>query len=334
MTLLVGTASWTDKTLVACGRFYPPDVKSPEARLRYYASRFPLVEVDSSYYAMPSAATAQRWAERTPPGFVFDVKAFRLFTGHQTQPRVLHADLRQALGGDVDRTLYWRGTPAEMRDELWRRFVAALAPLAHAGKLGLLHFQFAPWLVADRAGRDHVRLFAERTAQAGFTASVEFRHFSWFDGEARSADTLALLRELGAVHTVVDAPQGHEHGVPAVWAATHPRRALVRLHGRNAQSWGVQGASVAERFDYDYADDELEALAVEVARLADGVDDTHVVFNNCSEDAGQRNGHTLMRLLGLPAADDEPRSPPQADAGGGRPATLASDGEPRTLDLF
>mgnify|MGYP000550048598 CR=1 FL=1 len=97
MKILVGTASWTDKSLIDSGKFYPPEAKSPEARLRHYASLFPMVEVDSSYYAMPSASTAQLWAERTPADFVFNVKSFRLFTGHATQPKVLHSDIRTAL---------------------------------------------------------------------------------------------------------------------------------------------------------------------------------------------------------------------------------------------
>lgn len=294
MTVLVGTASWTDKSLVECGRFYPKEARTAEARLRHYASQFALVEVDSSYYAMPSVATAQLWAERTPPAFVFDVKAFRLFTGHQTQTKVLPADLRRALGDD--RTLYWRGTPAAIRDELWRRFVEALAPLGAAGKLGLVHFQFAPWLVADRAGHDHVRDCVER--MAGHDVSVEFRHRSWFDGDARTGATLAFLRGLGAVHTVVDAPQGFDNSVPAVWQATQARRALVRLHGRNTHGWGLAGATVAERFDHDYADAELQSLAASVARLAGEVAETHVIFNNCHEDTGQRNARTLRRLLG------------------------------------
>ena len=294
MTILVGTASWTDKSLIECGRFYPKEARTAEARLRHYASQFPLVEVDSSYYAIPAPTTAQLWAERTPPGFVFDVKAFRLFTGHQTQTKVLPADLRRELG--ADRTLYWRGMPAAIRDELWRRFVEALAPLGAAGRLGLVHFQFAPWLLADRDGHDHVRHCIDRIA--GHTASVEFRHRSWFDGAPRTASTLAFLRELGAVHTVVDAPQGFDNSVPAVWATTHPRYALVRLHGRNTHGWGKAGATVAERFDHDYADAELQPLAAEVARLAATPAETHVIFNNCHEDTGQRNARTLLSRLG------------------------------------
>ncbi|HEY3255777.1 MAG TPA: DUF72 domain-containing protein, partial [Polyangiaceae bacterium] len=87
--IFVGTASWTDKTLIASGRFYPAKENTPEDRLRYYASQFPLVEVDSSYYAIPEARVAQFWAGRTPPSFLFNVKAFRLLTGHQTAPAAL-----------------------------------------------------------------------------------------------------------------------------------------------------------------------------------------------------------------------------------------------------
>src|SRR5689334_11102335 len=90
MTILVGTASWTDKSLIDSGKFYPPSVQDAESRLRYYASQFPIVEVDSSYYAIPLPTTAHFWAERTPRHFVFNVKAFRLFTGHPALSRVAY----------------------------------------------------------------------------------------------------------------------------------------------------------------------------------------------------------------------------------------------------
>src|SRR4029077_5999874 len=96
--ILVGTASWADKSLVDSGLFYPKRVNSAEARLRYYSTHFPMVEVDSSYYAMPAPQVAQLWAERTPETFVFDIKAFRIFTQHQTPPKVLPPGIREALG--------------------------------------------------------------------------------------------------------------------------------------------------------------------------------------------------------------------------------------------
>jgi len=231
MPVRVGTASWTDKTLIACGRFYPKDCRSAEARLRYYASQFPLVEVDSSYYAMPTPDTAQLWAERTPNDFVMNVKAFRLFTGHQTSPTVLHRDIQQLLGPNARRSLYYKDFPPDLRDELWRRFHEALQPLRAAGKLGLVHFQFPPWLLCNREGHAHVAHCVER--MAGSTVSIEFRHASWFEGR-HLGSTLDFERELGVVHTVVDAPQGFPNSVPMVWDHTHPTYALVRLHGHNA----------------------------------------------------------------------------------------------------
>ncbi|UUZ74079.1 DUF72 domain-containing protein [Polaromonas sp. P1(28)-8] len=173
MTILVGTASWTDKTLVDSGLFYPPEAKSAEARLRYYASRFPMVEVDSSYYAIPAPSTAQLWVERAPPGFVFNIKA------------------------------------------------------------------------------------------------------------------------LGVAHVVVDEPQGFSNCVPPVWAITSPKLAVVRLHGRNAETWNVKGATVApDRFNYDYPERELQQLVPGIFDL-----ELQVIFNNNYQDQGQRNAATLMNML-------------------------------------
>ena len=299
MTILVGTSSWTDKSLVACARFYPKEARSAEARLRYYASQFPLVEVDSSYYAVPSASTAQLWAERTPQDFVFNVKAFRLFTGHQTSPAVLPKDLQAAIAASValrsKKLLYYRDMPSEMRDELWRRFIEALAPLKAAGKLRAVHFQFAPWILRNREGHEHVAHCVQ--TMAGHTLAVEFRNRTWFEGE-HAAATLAFERELNVVHVVVDAPQGFANSVPALWEATHPDLVILRLHGRNRETWNQKGLTASsERFNYDYADQELAALVPLIRELATRVGAMHVVFNNNYEDQGQRNARVLMRQL-------------------------------------
>jgi len=296
MTIRVGTASWTDKTLIACGRFYPKEARSAEARLRFYASQFPLVEVDSSYYAMPAPATAQLWAERTPTGFVMNVKAFRLFTGHPTTAVVMHRDLQPALAALGKPTFFHRDLPAELLDELWQRFRDALLPLRSAGRLGLVHFQFPPWLTCTPTGQRHVEACVRR--MNGFDLSVEFRHRSWFDGAARQQSTLALLRELVVAHTVVDGPQGFDNSVPALWEATHPRYALLRLHGRNTATWNVKGqTSASDRFNYDYPTDELGEFVPRLERLATTAMQTHVIFNNNMEDQGQRNARSLSDLL-------------------------------------
>lgn len=293
--ILVGSASWTDKTLVACGRFYPPACKTAEERLRFYASQFPLVEVDSSYYGVPTPQNAQLWADRTPEGFTFNVKAFRLFTGHQTEPKVLYQDIQRALGPDLPRMLYYADLPAEIRDELWRRFIDALAPLRAAGKLGAVHFQFAPWLLRNREGHAHVEHCVEK--MAGHLLAAEFRNKSWFDGEDATDGTLEFQRRLGLVHTIVDSPQGFSNTVPCIWDVTNPRLALVRLHGRNAARWNHKGAASSGRFDYWYSPDELAAMVPEMRHLATLADVVHVVFNTNNEDQGQANARLMREVF-------------------------------------
>ena len=292
--ILIGTASWTDKTLVDCGRFYPKEAKSADAKLRYYATQFPIVEVDSSYYGMPSPANAQLWAQRTPQDFVFNVKAFRLFTGHQTSPVVLHKDLQQALGPEVPRTLYYKDLPAEILDELWRRFSEALEPLRQAGKLGAVHFQFAPWLLRNRDGHAHVQECVRR--MEGYLLSVEFRNQTWFEG-ANADRTIAFERELGVVHTIVDAPQGFANCVPCVWEVTHPGLALVRLHGRNQQTWNIKSAASSSRFDYWYSKEELAALKPAILHAARRARKVHVIFNTNYEDQGQVAARLMRQVL-------------------------------------
>jgi uncharacterized protein YecE (DUF72 family) len=295
--ILVGSASWTDKTLIECGRFYPKGCNSAEGRLRHYATQFPIVEVDSSYYGVPTPANAQLWADRTPEHFVFNVKAFRLLTGHQTSPIVLHKDIQQALGPNPPKVLYYNDTPIEIRDEIWRRFIGALAPLRNAGKLGAVHFQFAPWMLRNREGMAHVRHCAEK--MQGHLLAVEFRNKSWFDGD-NLEKTIAFERELGVAHTVVDGPQGFSNSVPCIWEATHPALALVRLHGRNKGTWNSKGDASSSRFDYWYAPEELGAMVPEIRHLAEHARSVHVIFNTNNQDQGQVNARLMRQLLAQP----------------------------------
>ena len=292
--ILVGTASWTGKTLLACGRFYPPEATTPEARLRFYASQFPMAEIDSSYYGIPAPQVAQGWAERTPEGFVFNVKAFRLFTGHQTPPHVLHRDIQQALGPDPPKHLYYRDVPQEIRDELWRRFKEALAPLRLNGKLGAVHFQFAPWLVRNRDGMAHLEHCVEQMQD--HLLSVEFRNKTWLDPE-RVDKTIELESRLGVVHTVVDGPQGFANSVPPVWEVTHPALSVVRLHGRNAAAWNKKVEASSSRFDHWYTQAEIDELVAPVEKLATQAAAVHVVFNTNFEHQGQVNARLMMQAL-------------------------------------
>jgi len=113
--ILVGTASWTDKSLVQSG-WYPPGVSSAEDRLRYYADRFPVVEVDSTYYFLPTHENARRWANRTPSSFTFNIKAFSLLTQHPTKPAALPKDISVAAD---KRNIYLKDVPGEVVKRIW-----------------------------------------------------------------------------------------------------------------------------------------------------------------------------------------------------------------------
>lgn len=295
--ILVGTASWTDATLVKCGRFYPRGCSSAEARLRHYADVFPMVEVDSSYYALPSTRNAQLWAERTPDDFVFNVKAFRTLTGHQTPRRALPQDVLRALNLSPDGPpVYANALPPEIVDELWRRYLEALEPLRQAGKLKALHFQFPPWFTAKRQSYDYLEEVRQRLD--GYLVAVEFRHRSWMVEERREA-TLAFEAQHAFVNVVVDEPQGASNSIPSVWAITNPELAILRLHGRNEATWNLKDSTAAsDRFNYDYSEAELSDLVAPIQTLARSAVQVHVVFNNNFEDQGQRNGQMLMKLIG------------------------------------
>jgi uncharacterized protein YecE (DUF72 family) len=293
--ILVGTTSWTDKTLIDSGLFYPREARSAEARLRYYAGQFPIVEVDSSYYALPSARNSLLWVERTPPQFVFDIKVFRLFTQHQTPLTALPAEVRRALGGFARDNVYYRDLAPELTEEMWRLFREAIEPLKQAGKLGVVVFQFAPWFLYDRSNLEHLLHCADRLA--GYRLAVEFRHRSWF-AEQHREQVLRFEREHRLVNVVVDEPQGFASSIPALWEITCPAVAAVRLHGRNRQMWQKKGlASSAERFNYLYDDNELRGFVAPIKRIAAHADKVHVLFNNCYRNYAQTNAAALHALL-------------------------------------
>jgi len=294
--ILVGTSSWTDKTLIDSGKFYPPTATTPEDRLRFYSSRFPIVEIDSSYYGIPSPDNAKLWVERTPPGFVFNIKTYRLFTRHQTPVISLGKDLREALGPVTKKNVYEKDIPPEITLELWDRFRRVLEILRAGGRLGAVHMQFAPWVAFHPDTFDYLEHC--RAMLAGFTVAVEFRNPTWFNSERHMARTLDFERQNDFVNVVVDEPQEIANTIPSVWQVTNPELALVRLHGRNHGTWNQKGLKASsQRFDYDYGDNELREIADEVLALAPKAKTTHVLFNNNYEDQGQRGAAALTKLL-------------------------------------
>lgn len=294
----VGTASWMDKSLVDSKLYYPPVCKTTEERLRFYAAEFPLVEVDTSYYAIPEPRVSVQWAERTPEGFIFDVKAFRLFTGHGTEARVLPLDLR----GDVPAalaakpTFYYQDLPERLRDALWRRFIDSLAPLDAAGKLGVVVFQFPPWFMPNRQNREHIKECRSRLSK--LRVAVEFRNRYWLSASEDVEGTLGLLRSQEICSIVVDEPQGFESSVPALPVVTGPI-AVVRFHGRNAETWQKKGLpSASERFDYYYPESELREWAPRIQAMAEEAEEVHVIMNTNRADQGIVNARAMASFLG------------------------------------
>ena len=265
----IGTASWTDPTMTAAGVFYPEGADSAEERLAYYASKFPLVEVDSTYYALPARRTAELWVARTPPDFTFDIKAHALMTGQPTETKRLPKDLRSALPEDVAAKprIYAKDLPDGLRDDVWAWFADALEPLKDAGQLGSILLQYPRWFFTSSENRDQIEEAVGRLREAGMTGAVEFRSASWFN-EKNIERTLKFLGDRQIPMVIVDEPQGFKSSVPAVVAATSPDLAIVRFHGRRTETWEAKGIQTVERFRYLYDREELARMGA--ARPGDG----------------------------------------------------------------
>jgi len=299
----VGTASWTDPTMTASGVFYPAGSDSAEERLSYYASRFPLVEVDATYYSLPSRRTSELWVERTPPDFTFDVKAHALMTGQPTETRRLPKDLRTALPAELQEKsrIYAKDLPDELRTAVWEWFVDSLEPLRESGQLGSVLLQYPRWFFTSSENRDQI-LEAQARLE-GVACAVELRSASWFN-EKNIERTLRFLEDHRLPLVMVDGPQGFRSSVPPIAATTSPDLAVVRFHGRRADTWEAKGIPTVERFRYLYDRDQLEDWVPRIREAAAQAKDTHVLMNNCYANYGSTNARELAALLLEP--EDEP----------------------------
>ena len=296
---MVGTASWTDKTLIETTDFYPPDVKTPEERLRFYAAQFRTVEVDSSFYAIPAERNAELWHERTPPGFVFNIKAFAWLTQHPTDASRLPKDLKQMLP-EADRAKRRVSPPSkELLDRAFEMFWSSIRPLHEAdasrgGSLGMLLFQFPPYFICKSSNMDYIAGLPER--MPGASLAVEFRHRSWTGDEKQRAATLEFLRRHGLYFVSIDAPE--DKSIPPSFMDATGTLAYVRFHGRNRDALYGKHATAAERFKYLYAERELAEKAASLKALgARGVERAYVLFNNCYQNFGILNATTMSQML-------------------------------------
>jgi len=291
----IGTASWTDPTMTAAGVFYPAGADTAEERLQHYAATFPLVEVDATYYALPVASTAKLWVERTPPDFVFDIKAHALMTGQGTETRRLPRTLRTALPGPVagKSRIYAKDLPPDVLDEVWATFREGIEPLAAAGQLGSILLQYPRWVFPSSENRAAIDEAVERLG--GLSCAVEFRNASWLN-EKNAERTLRFLSDRNIAFVMVDEPQGFKSSVPPVTAVTADL-AVVRFHGRNRETWEATGITPAERFRYLYSRDELREWLPRIRQASTEARDTHVLMNNCYANYGTTNAREIAALL-------------------------------------
>jgi uncharacterized protein YecE (DUF72 family) len=273
VSIRVGTCSWADESLSKW--WYPKGIRTAEERLRHYSERFDTVELDATYYRLPEIDQVRTWVERTPPGFLFHVKAFGMMTRHPVRLEQLPPDLRE--GAPVDARGRVDRPPRELREEVFRRFHEALEPFREAGKLGGILLQFPSYVVPKAASNEYLAWAVEQLR--GDEPLVEFRHRDWFEG-AQTAETLSVLEELGAAHVIVDAPKTDAKNlIPTVLARTS-KTVYLRFHGRNADTWNVRGTSAAQRFDYLYSDEELAEWVAPLEEVAEGAEQAFAVFNN------------------------------------------------------
>jgi uncharacterized protein YecE (DUF72 family) len=303
----VGTSSWADPGFV--DEWYPPGLAARD-RLPFYARRFEAVELNSSFYAVPDRATVERWVQVTPPEFTFDVKLHRLLSRHaagvDSLPPELRDDARTSSRGRVELT-------PELEAALADAIVDAVEPLEREGRLASFLLQLSPSFAPRRHELAELDPLIARLAPR--RVAVELRNAGWVKDE-RVDDTLSHLSEQGAAFVCVDAPRAdHFTIMPPIDAVTRDDLAYIRLHGRNAEGY-LAGKSVAERFGWDYSDDELREVAGRVGALSDQAQDTRVMFNNNRGADAPTSALRFRELLGQ-------------DPG---PAAAAVEGEQLKLD--
>ena len=286
----IGTASWSDPEFV---RDWYPKGLAAGRRLEYYADRFDLVEVNSSFYAVPSRTMTAKWSRQTPERFVFDVKLHRLLSRHGAPPESLPADLREDV--ELTPTGKVRLTP-ELEHAVARRFLQEIAPLEEAGKLGALLLQLTPGFTPRNHRLSELNGLLQTLAPR--KVAVELRHRGWVDSQ-HAVRTFEFFRERGLVFVSLDTPAGN---APVLMPSdldqvTQSALAYLRLHGRNTHGF-LSGKTVAERFNYDYSDAELREVATRVGKLAEGTREVHVVYNNNASNYAPSAALRFREMLG------------------------------------
>jgi uncharacterized protein YecE (DUF72 family) len=265
----IGLTGWGDHPEVYSS------VTSSKDKLFDYSGHFPVVELDTSFYAIPNPKNVEKWCQGTPDSFQFVMKAYQGMTGH----------LREDL-------------PFETKNDMFEAFRESAGVFQKHGKLAMVLVQFPPWFDCTTQNVNYL-LYVKKQLYM-FPIAIEFRNQTWY-ANAMKDKTLAFLKQHEFIHTVCDEPQAGVGSVPFVPIATH-HKALVRIHGRNTFGWRNVGHGEnwrKVRFLYDYNDDELKGLQAQIELLQAQAKDVYVLFNNNSGGHAAQNAKKLQRLLDL-----------------------------------
>ncbi|MCQ6267969.1 DUF72 domain-containing protein [Fictibacillus sp. WQ 8-8] len=278
--ILIGVTGWGDHQSL-----YPEGTKSTE-KLKLYSGFFPVVEVDSSFYAIQPLKNYQKWIKDTPDRFSFIIKAYQGMTGHSR--------------GKI---------PFESTKEMFDLFKASIQPVIESGKMKAVLFQYPPWFECNKESVQMLRF--TREMMEGIPVALEFRHQSWFMPEMREK-TVEFMREERWIHTICDEPQAGQGSVPAVIEPTSSALTIIRMHGRNVHGWNNHGQENWRevRYLYRYNDKELAEWKQHVEKLSEQSKEIVILFNNNSGGDAADNARKFIDMLSL---DYEGLSPRQLD---------------------
>jgi uncharacterized protein YecE (DUF72 family) len=285
----VGTSGWSYPSGQGTwnGIFYPvPPGRRSRAgsgfdELRFYAEHFDTVEINSTFYGVPTAGAARGWVERTPPGFEFSLKLYQKFTHPGMFEKATGKDPWDLAQKDVD------------------EFRAGIDPIASAGKLGALLAQFPASFRNEPDSRAYLEWLLDRFRE--YQVALELRHRSWSD---QPEETLRLLDAFGAAWTQIDEPKFRfsirQDLLPNVRTFYY-----LRLHGRNAAQWWKHEKS-EDRYNYLYSAAELQPIAEAARQASREVKKAYLYANNHFSAKSVANAAILKHDLGQPLPGEYP----------------------------
>jgi uncharacterized protein YecE (DUF72 family) len=264
----IGVTGWGDHDSLY------PDGTSPKDKLEVYSGHFPVVEVDSSFYAVQPVKNYERWVSSTPKDFSFVVKAYQGMTGHSR--------------GKV---------PFDSVKQMFEAFIQSIQPVISSGKLEMVLFQYPPWFDCKKENVQILRYAKE--LMGDIPLALEFRNQTWFSEEMREK-TLRFIDEEGWIHTVCDEPQAGNGSIPIVMYTTE-EKTLVRMHGRNVYGWNNSGQPNWRevRYLYRYNQSELLEWKERIQMLAAQTQNLTILFNNNSGGDAADNAKQMIDLLDI-----------------------------------